>query len=97
MNMGYIVDEKIHTLKGKGYPVLCGLQSYNAELIPLCWGRAATLAVYKDELRPGLVRVVVQLYRPFFLGVGKVTAKGFTVDLSGKLQDLAQEQLYEFT
>jgi len=97
MDIGAFVDRKLVELKGKPSDVLRSLEPCQVESIPISGKRSAKLAVWKDEISPGTTRVVVQGYRPYLLGVGRMTVKGFTVDFSGAVRDLAQDQLYEFT
>lgn len=97
MDIGSFVDRKLVELKGKPLDFLRGLEPCQVEPIPISGRRSAKLAVWKDEISPGTTRVVVQGYRPYFLGVGKMMAKGFAVDSSGTVRDLAQDELYEFT
>lgn len=97
MDIGTFVDRKLIELKSKPLDFLLNLEPYQVESIPLSGKKSAKLAVWKDELNPGTTRVIVQGYRPYLLGMGRMTAKGFAIDSSGTVSDLAQDQLYEFT
>lgn len=55
-----------------------------------------TLAIWKEVVNGDELKVVVQTYRHWFLGLGKMDAGGFTMNDAGVVRDLKREDLYEF-
>jgi hypothetical protein len=71
--------------------------------LPLCEtetirarGAGITLAVYREDLPEGAVRIVAQAYLVRFLGIGTIAAAGFDVDSNGAIRDLSDEDLWDY-
>jgi len=58
--------------------------------------RGIVLSVWKDMLGEDEVQIVVQAYKPWILGFGKMNAQGFRMRRSGKIQELDSIELYDF-
>lgn len=59
-------------------------------------GKRITLTVWKDAIGESRLRVVVQVYRPWRLGVGRMNAMGFEIERGHSPRDLLTEELFEF-
>lgn len=55
------------------------------------------VAIWKDVLEDGELRIVVQAYRHILLGVGSMSADGFRINRSNEVNPLSQDELYDFT
>lgn len=97
MDIRNLVDEKMAELKAQPSNVLRKLEPYRVETIPVSKRRVAKLAIWREEAASGETKVIVQCYRPYLLGIGRMMVRGFVIDGSGAVRDLQQDQLYEFT
>ena len=59
-------------------------------------GKSFILTTWIDKINDDEIRIVVQSYRHFFLGIGKMDANGFTINKKGEISDLSESDLYEF-
>jgi hypothetical protein len=60
-------------------------------------GKRLTISIWKDFINDGEIRVVVQVYRQLFFGIGRMTAEGFRINSRGVVHKLSREELYDFT
>lgn|GEM_PF-3597142 len=56
-----------------------------------------TFTVMKDAQEDGSVRVCIQRYKPYFLGVGEMTADGIFIYANGDLRCFTQEDIWDVT
>lgn len=81
-------------LQGKAYENLCALPPVQSEEDT---ESKATISVYREEPMDGMVKIVVQVFDKGFLGIHKVAVGGFTMSKEGKVQKLADEELYDYS
>lgn len=90
-----LYKNRLSELKKRSFDDLCKLEDYQGEKVAVN-GRTYTLAIWKDVIGDNELRVVVQIYRRLFLGIGKMDADGFRMSKGGKITPLTKEELYEF-
>ena len=93
--MNDLIQERLSELKTRSFNELSRLRDYQAEKVKSN-GKEIVVAVWKDIDTEGDLRVVIQTYRPWFLGIGRMDAGGFKLTPSGTVQDLKREEIYEF-
>ncbi|MBN8549073.1 MAG: hypothetical protein J0M12_07155 [Deltaproteobacteria bacterium] len=54
------------------------------------------ITVWCDTIDANSVRIVVQIYERNFLGIGRMSAKGFIKSSDQKVRELTNEELYDF-
>lgn len=86
---------RLAELKKKSFTGLSQFAPYQGEK-PIEGGKPYTVSVWKDSPGEGQIRIVVQVYRHFFLGIGHMTADGFVIDKSGTIRELSKRELYAF-
>lgn len=89
------IDGLLGGLRGKSLESLRGLPELQEAQAQLADG-FHTIAVWKDELEDGSIRIVAQAYRPGFF-VGRMTAKGFALSPHADIRDLNPEELWDFS
>jgi len=55
------------------------------------------LTIWKEMKSENEVEIVVQAYRPWFLGLGKMYAEGFRMMCTGGRRELEESELYEYS
>ena len=90
-----LVEAKIKELKRKHYCELVHLPEYQCDKATH-FGILITVAIWKDVLDSHQVRIVVQGYRYYFLGIGSMDAFGFIMSDCGSIRDIKTKELYEF-
>ena len=93
--MNNVISPRLRELKQQSFAELSRLADYQGERVRM-GGKSFTLSVWKDSISDHEVRVVVQAYRPWVLGIGRMAAQGFVIDRSGAIRDLKNEELYDF-
>ncbi|MDO8944677.1 MAG: hypothetical protein Q7U75_15955 [Desulfobacterales bacterium] len=58
--------------------------------------RQVPVAIYRDSLPDGRIRVVVQAYFHRILGIGTMTADGFIITFDNTRSPVPQEMMWEF-
>lgn len=89
------IDGLLGGLRGKSLESLRGLPELQEAQAQLADG-FHTIAVWKDELEDGSIRIVAQAYRPGFF-VGRMTAKGFVVSDIHAPRELCDEELWDLS
>ena len=95
LTMNELVEKYLSDLKKKSYIELSQLEDYHGEKV-VKNRKSYTISVWRDTISSNELRVVVQIYRYWFLGIGKMGADGFTINREGKISDLTRTELYEF-
>lgn len=93
--MNELGEEYLSSLKKKSFIELSQLEGYHGEKV-VKNRKSYTISVWKDTISSDELRVVVQVYRYWFLGIGQMDADGFTINRKGKISDLTRMELYEF-
>jgi hypothetical protein len=91
-----LLKSRLVDLKKKSFSELSQLAPYQAEKIRQ-GKKLFTVAIWKDSVNETELRVVIQVYRPFFLGIGRMAADGFRIQKNNAVEGLSREELYEFT
>lgn len=82
-------------MKTKSFIELSRIKDYQGEKISH-EKKTYTVAVWKDMINAHELRIVVQTYRYWFLGIGKMDAEGFIINSDNMINDLTKEELYDF-
>lgn len=93
--MNNIVNDRVEALKQKSFSELSLLDNYQCEKSKE-EGVKVTIGIWKDEVGEGELRIVVQCYRHWILGIGRMSAAGFLIDSRGYTVDLEKEDIYDF-
>ena len=89
------VTHKIEDLRKCSFDELSVLNPQGGEKIEI--GKShLTLSIYKDLPDSDRIRIVVQGYRNFFLGIGQMHAEGFIINKKGEITELTRPELYDF-
>ena len=93
--MRELLEQKLVELKQKTFSELVKLPESEGERVKHR-SRNVTVTVWKDAVAANSVRVVVQVYQHFILGVGRMDAAGFCMDDQGLITDVDPDDLDEF-
>ena len=91
-----MVSERLAALSAKSFDELAALPSVSSEDVVLD-SKKFILSVWHDALESGEHQIVVQAYKPWFLGIGKMRAAGFRINSRNERQALSEEELWPFT
>jgi len=90
------VTRTIERLKTVGFTGLLALPPYSDEVVRS--GRAKKkIGIWKEQESSDRLKIVVQAYRHYFLGIGRMYAMGFVIDSNDRTTDLTPEQIYEYS
>jgi hypothetical protein len=93
--MRTLIQEIADELKQKSFDELWGIFEH-ASAKRNFEGKAVTVSIWRDRLSDTEVQIVVQGYRHFALGIGKIGAVGFQMTKSGNLRELRRDEIYQF-
>lgn len=93
--MRTLIQEVADELKQKSFDELWAI-SEHASTKRNYEGMSVTVSIWRDRLSDTELQIVVQGYRHFALGIGKMDAVGFQVNRSGDLRELRRDEIYEF-
>ena len=91
-----LIESRLSSLKEKPFDELSELAPCQSEKVNRD-GKVFTLSIWKDQISNEEIRIVVQIYRHLFLGIGRMAADGFRIEKSGARKKLSREELYEFS
>ena len=97
IDMNYFMQSRLESLEKTPFSDLkkmppCQTQDmYDKNGKPL-----AIIVTWLDFIDDDTIQVVVQSYRRFVLGVGKMNAAGFEKTVKGQLRRLEDREIYEF-
>ena len=94
--MTSIVQSQLSELKKRSFSELTQHPPYQGKKMKQN-GKALTISVWKDIVNDGEIRIVVQVYRHFIFGIGRMTADGFRINSQGVIHRLSAQELYDFT
>ena len=94
--MRALIQEVADRLKQKSFDELLDVAEH-ASTKSSFEGMAVTVSIWRDRVGDEEIQIVVQGYRHFVLGVGKMDAVGFHLTRNGEVRELRREELYEFT
>jgi hypothetical protein len=89
------IESRLSSLKRLDFEELLSLPAHNAET-GTSGSKRFMLSVWKDVVGSESIRIVVQGYRPYFLGIGRMAALGFVASRDGTVRNLESDELYEF-
>ncbi|NTV30022.1 MAG: hypothetical protein HGA80_08095 [Candidatus Omnitrophica bacterium] len=88
-----VVDGIVDLLRRQSFDELQGMPACKEEpTLP-----KFSIAVWKDMVSEQEVRIVVQGYTPFFLGLGRMYANGFRIKKAGEILPLTNDDLIDFS
>ena len=90
-----LIEKQLSDLRQKSFSELHQLEGYHGEKINEN-GKSFTISIWKDEINNNEIRIVVQVYRYWFLGFGKMDADGFRINNQGEINSLTKDEIYEF-
>jgi hypothetical protein len=88
-------DKYLSELKRKSFTELSQLESYQEEKI-IQDNNSCTMTILKDKVNDSELRIVIQIYCHWILGIGNMYADGFRTNSEGKISNLTEEELYDF-
>ena len=89
-------EEYLSSLKRKTFDELSKLEKYHEEKI-IRGRNSGTIAIRKDRISDKELRIVIQIYCHWILGIGNMYADGFKINREGQANKLTEEELYDFT
>jgi hypothetical protein len=89
-------EEYLANLKRKSFDELSHLKNYHEEKI-IRNKNSGTIAIRRDTINDRELRIVIQIYCHWILGIGNMYADGFKINSEGKVNKLTEEELYDFT
>jgi len=93
--MTALVDERLKLIATTRLEDVAGLAKVSSEDVDVD-GRKVALSVWHEALVDGGHLVVVQAYRPWILGLGRMHADGFVVDKLNRRRPATREELAPF-
>jgi|SRR5579872_23208 len=87
-------EARLAALRSQPYAQLVQLPPHRSETIG---DTKALLAVWRDDIGAGRLRIVVQGVVPGWLGSAFVRPYGFTIEPDGSIAPLREEELWDFT
>jgi hypothetical protein len=88
-------DKYLSELKRKSFTELSQLESYQEERI-VQDDNSCTMTILKDTVNDSELRIVIQIYCHWILGIGNMYVDGFRTNSEGKISNLTEEELYDF-
>jgi hypothetical protein len=93
--MKEIVEACLKGLQQKSYAEIVTLPPTSTQKV--AGGRKGIiLTIWKDDISDNEIQLVVQAYKPWVLGLGRMNAQGFRIKSSGESRSLRSEELYDF-
>lgn len=89
-------EKYLSDLKNKSFNELSELKDYYEEKI-VSGKNSGTIAIRMDKIKDNELRIVIQIYCHWILGIGNMYADGFRINCEGKSNKLTEEELYDFT
>jgi hypothetical protein len=90
-----VIESRLSELQNKSFSELSGLLPHQAEKVRQA-GKTLVISVWKDVVSETELRIVVQVYRHFCFGIGRMMANGFRMDRTGTIHELSRKDLYDF-
>ena len=93
--VGILSAQYLFKLKSKSFYDLSKLEDYHEEKI-IKGENSGTIVTKKDTINDEQLRVVIQIYCDWILGIGNMYADGFRIKSNGEINNLTEEELFEF-
>jgi hypothetical protein len=87
-----MVEEMISVLRLPSFDELNSLAAYKEN-----HSKEYSFATWKDTFSPNTIRIVVQGHKASLFGSGQMYARGFRKNQSGQIEDLTEDELFEFS
>ena len=82
-------------LKRKSFTELSQLEDYQEEKI-VEDKNSCSMVILKDTINDSELRIIIEIYCHWILGIGNMYADGFRKNSEGKISNLTEEELYDF-
>ncbi len=82
-------------LKRKSFTELSQLEDYQEEKI-VEDKNSCSMVILKGAINDSELRIVIEIYCHWILGIGNMYADGFRKNSEGKIRNLTEEELYDF-
>jgi len=89
-------EKYLSELKKKSFTRLSQLEDYQEEKI-VRNEHSYTIVIWKDTISATELRIVIQIYCYWILGIGNVHTDGFRTSVEGKISNLTEEDIFEVT
>jgi hypothetical protein len=89
------VRRTLDELQDKSWTVLKDLPDYTHLPSPEGLGKF-TFGLWKHGRADGSLRIIVQRYRRYVLGFGRISADGFVVRDNGSIEPVPKEEMWEY-
>jgi hypothetical protein len=91
-----LIEDQIKLMSTKSFAELSELPSQSSEDVILL-GKKITLSIWHDVLESKEHRVVIQAYKRWLFGMGRMYAQGFIFNSLNQKRELNFEELSPFT
>jgi hypothetical protein len=88
-------EKYLSEIKRKSFTELSQLEDCKEEKI-VEDENSCTMTILKDAINDSELRIVIQIYCHWILGIGNMYADGFRKNSEGKISNLTEEELYDF-
>ena len=88
-------EKYLSEIKRKSFTELSQLEDSQEEKI-VEDENSCTMTILKDTINDSELRIVIEIYCYWILGVGNMYADGFRKNSEGKISNLTEEELYDF-
>ena len=96
INMNYFIQSRLGSLEKTSFSDLKKMPPCQTQDMYDENGKPLAIVTWLDVIDDDTIQVVVQSYRRFVLGVGKMNAAGFEKTVKGQLRRLEDREIYEF-
>jgi len=88
-------EKYLSVIKRKSFTELSQLEDYQEEKI-VEDKNSCSMIILKDTINDSELRIVIEIYCHWILGIGNMYADGFRKNSEGKISNLTEEELYDF-
>ena len=88
-------EKYLSEIKRKSFTELSQLEDYQEEKI-VEDKNSCSMIILKDTINDSELRIVIEIYCHWILGIGNMYADGFRKNSEGKIKNLTEEELYDF-
>ncbi len=90
------VQRTLDELRAKPWDVLRDLPDHTHLPSPAVLAKFS-FSLWRHNRSDGSLRIVIQRYRRYFLGIGRMSAEGFVVRDDGRIEPVPKEEMWEYT
>ena len=88
-------EKYLSEIKRKSFTELSQLEDYQEEKI-VEGKNSCSMVILKDTINDSELRIIIEIYCHWILGIGNMYADGFRKNSEGKISNLTEEELYDF-